>query len=100
MVGGEVVRDPWCHLGYPPLGLWAGVGPWAGRSHHSLSLSNWQPPGWLSQLIISGPASLGNGNLWAGGRQAGLPQGDTLSLETLRRMLLSLLFTTMCVTEV
>ena len=46
--GGEVVRDPWCHLGYPPLGLWAGVGPWAGRSHHSLSLSNWQPPGWLS----------------------------------------------------
>ena len=35
-----------------------------------------------------------------GGVRAGLPQGDTLSLETLRRMLLSLLFTTMCVTEV
>ena len=35
-----------------------------------------------------------------GGVRAGLPQGDTLSVETLRRMLLSLLFTTMCVTEV
>lgn len=40
------------------------------------------------------------GTYGSGGVRAGLPQADTLSLETLKRMLLPLLFTTTCVTEV
>lgn len=68
--------------------------PWASGS------CQLQPAPWLAELDRSPWASISAGEqeLVAGVR-AELPE-DTLSLEMLRRMLLCLLFTRMCVTEV
>lgn len=99
-----VVRDP-RPLHGATWGTWpqARVGPWTGRSHHCpgpQAPANCQPAPWLAELDRSpwASTSAGEQELVAGVR-AELPE-DSLSLEMLRKMLLCLLFTRTCVTEV
>lgn len=78
-----------CHLGCLLLGL----RPWwnKGQGGHSTALGLGLLP---TAGIFARELKL------VGGIRAKLPEGETLSLEMLSRMLLLLLFTRMCVTEV